>query len=87
MPVDEQTTEALDKIFNAWLAANKIISHNGKLYQSDDQGQILYDAKNNPITVIPEQFKLLIVDPIKGIDAYATQQGIHIHPVIRDYPK
>jgi len=85
--IDEQTTDALDKIFNAWLAFHSILSHDGKLYQSDSKGQIMRDANGNLLTVNPEQFKLLMQHPEDGLQAYAAKQGIRLKPKMRDFPQ
>ncbi len=84
--IDQETTDALDKVFNAWLALNSILSHEGKLYKSDPTGQIIRDANGSLLTVNPEQFKLLMQDPVIGLQAYAAKQGLHLKPTLQDFP-
>lgn len=84
---NEQTTDALDKIFNAWLAFHNIISQDGRLYKSDSQGEPLHDGHGGIIFVKPEEFKLLMLDTEQGLQAYAAKQGIRLNPKLRDFPE
>lgn len=84
--LDPKTVEALDKLFNAWLALNGIISKGGALYQADPKGQILLNRQGQQIKADPQQFKTLINDPINGFQAFVAKKGIHIKTVQRDFP-
>lgn len=84
---NEQTTDALDKIFNAWLAFHNIISQDGRLYKSDSTGKPLRDGQGAIIFVKPEEFKFLMLDNEQGLQAYAAKQGIHLKPKLRDFPQ
>ena len=83
---DESTTDALDKVFNAWLAFHNILSQDGKLFKADNKGQILRDSNGNLLTIKPEQFKMIMLNPSEGLQAFAAKQGIRIKPQLRDYP-
>lgn len=85
--IDDQTTDALDKIFNAWLAFHSILSQDGKLYKSDSKGQIMRNAQGALLSINPQEFKLLMLDPEQGLQAYAAKQGIHLKPQLRDFPQ
>ncbi|RUR12449.1 hypothetical protein [Legionella sp. km772] len=85
--IDDKTTDALDKIFNAWLAFHNILSQDGRLYKSDSKGQIMRNAQGGSITINAQEFKLLMLDPEKGLQAYAAKQGIRLKPQLRDFPQ
>lgn len=84
---DAKTQEALDKLFNAWLALNDILSSGGYLYKADKTGKILHGADGKPVTVNAHQFNLLMSDPINGFPAFAAQKGLRVKTVQRDFPK
>ena len=84
---DDQTTDALDKIFNAWLASHHILSQDGRLYKSDSKGQVMRDAQGVLLSINPAEFKLLMFDAEKGLQAYAAQQGIRLKPQLRAFPQ
>lgn len=84
---DEQTINALDKIFNGWLASQGMLSKGGALYFADSLGEMALDAQGKPRSANSEQFKLLLLDPEKGLQAYAAKQGIRLKPDLQDYPE
>jgi hypothetical protein len=84
--LDPQTIDALDKLFNAWLALNGIISKGGALYKADPKGQILLNPQGQSMKADPQQFKTLINDPTHGFQAFVAKKGIHIKTVQRDFP-
>lgn len=84
---DEQTINALDKIFNAWLASHGMLTKGGTLYFADSLGEIALDTQGTPRSANSEQFKLLLLDPEKGLRAYAARQGIRLKPDLQDFPE
>ena len=84
--LDPKTIDALDKLFNAWLALNGIVSKGGALYKADTKGAILLNPQKQPIKVDPQLFKTLMDDPTQGFEAFVAKKGIHIKTVQRDFP-
>lgn len=76
--LDEQTVAALDKLFNAWLALNGLVSKGGVLYLADNFGNILCDEQKRQKKADPQQFRALIADPDKGFQAYTAKKGMNI---------
>ncbi len=72
---DPVIVDALDKIFNAWLAKNNVISKDSSLYKVDINGKILKDA-NGQVKADVEQVKKLMNDPEKGLANYAESKGL-----------
>jgi hypothetical protein len=79
--------EALDNLFNAWLVLHGMLSQDGVLYKADEAGEILFDAKQNPLTVNDEEFRRLMADPEHGFKAYAAGKGVRITPVEQQFPE
>lgn len=85
--LDPKKIDALDKLFNAWLALNGVISKGGALYKADNTGQILQTPHGQPIKVDPIQFKTLINDPVHGFQAFVAKKGIKITTVQQTFPQ
>jgi hypothetical protein len=84
--VDPKIVDALDKLFNSWLAKNNIISRDGHLYYSDERGNILNDTDNSPLKVDPDKFRELMADPHQGYQAYLSSKGVRIKIAMHDFP-
>lgn len=85
--LDSKATNALDKLFNAWLALNDIVSKGGSLYQADNKGHILADAQGKEKLVDPVSFKSLIDDPARGFKFYADKKGVPMDTEKKEFPK
>lgn len=85
--VDEKTTDALDNIFNAWLASHGMLSQDGILYLADKQGRVLRDNQDAPQIIDSDQLKFLLVDPERGLQAYAAKHGLQLKPNLVDFPE
>lgn len=63
-PLDEETLAVIDKLFNAWLAQDELVSKGGVIYEGTTEGDPKTDAQGNPIRAnatelrqkIPEEF-------------------------------
>jgi hypothetical protein len=86
-PLDQETIDALDKLFNAWLVIHGMLSKGGTLYQTDKTGKILADAKGTLRTVDAQQFKSLMANPEQGFQSYVAAKGINLTTIQRDYPE
>lgn len=84
--LDPKTLESTDKLFNAFLAENNIVSQGSVLYQSTDHGQIKLDAAGNKARVDAQKFKDLISDPDKGFQKYMAKKGISLISQEQQYP-
>jgi hypothetical protein len=85
--LDSKTVDALDKLFNAWLALNGIISQGGALYKADAKGTILLNSQQQRIKVDPQQFKILMNDSTHGFQAFVAKKGIHVKTIQREFPE
>lgn len=70
---DPVILEMLDKLFNAWLAENNIVSKASALYEANAKGEITHDA-NGEVKVNSEHIKQLMNDPEKGLVKYAQEK-------------
>ena len=52
--------DAIDTLFNAWLAENNMISKGGVIYAGTAQGDILEDKKGNPVAVPAEKLRAML---------------------------
>lgn len=84
--LDPEMTAALDKLFNAWLALNGLLSKGGVLYRADDQGEILLASDGRQVIVDPNFFEALINDPEKGYQAFAAKKGVRIQLAYQPFP-
>jgi len=71
-PLDEHSEEAMDKSFNAWLAANHLYSKSGIIYESTPDGHIKMEG-DNAVKVNADDFRKLIKDPKKGFEQYMSR--------------
>ena len=85
--LDPKTVEALDGLFNAWLALNGMISKGGALYQVDSKGDVLLDSKGAAVKVDPRRFNALIQDPVHGFNVFVAKKGLKINLIHREFPK
>ncbi len=75
-PVSHEMAEELDRIFNAWLAENAIITQDSTLYQATERGDISW-AQGKPVTVSAETITQLINDKReKGLQAFLERKGL-----------
>jgi hypothetical protein len=72
-PMDEESVQNMDKLFNAWLAENNKISKGSTLYESDERGQILRNAQGENIKADSQEIKQMIVDESKGFSQFLRQ--------------
>ncbi len=84
--LDEKTKQALDTLFQAWLALNGIVNKKGILYRADNQGAILCNDKETPLRIAPDFFNRLMSDPLQGFEAFVAKRGIHVKANQRAFP-
>lgn len=78
-----ENVDAADKLFNAWLAENNLLSRDSALYQCDANGESLVDNAGNPVRANPDKVKELINDPTNGFQSYLQRKGIQV--VLQDH--
>lgn len=84
--MDPETVVALDKLFNAWLAQQNLVTKNSTIYEVNDQGEIKTDAKGNARKANPERVKALIADRQQGLVSYLAKKGITMVAQQHPYP-
>ncbi|WP_133128650.1 hypothetical protein [Legionella nagasakiensis] len=73
--LDAETVEALDKLFNAWLVENNMMSKGGVIYEMDEKGNVKKDTAGNPVKADAEKLKELIQDTHRGFEAYVHNKN------------
>ena len=90
-PLDPALLDSCDKLFNAWLAENNLLSKQGDIYEITDDGKIRLDENGLPVKADPAKFKQLFTDPAKGFQAYLAKKSIQLtiqeHPYPEEKPK
>jgi hypothetical protein len=84
--LDPEVVALLDKLFNAWLAENNIVSKDGVLYQSEANGDIKTDSRGKPLIANHDHVKSLLMDSKKGLIQYFQSKGIEMEIKQHPYP-
>ena len=58
--LEDDELEAMDTLFNAWLAENKMISQGGVIYAGTAKGEIERDKKGHSIIAPAEKLRTLL---------------------------
>jgi hypothetical protein len=58
--LEDDELNAIDTLFNAWLAENNMISKGGVIYAGTAKGDILEDKKGNPVAVPAEKLRAML---------------------------
>lgn len=74
---DPVVVDALDKIFNAWLAQHNVVSSSSVLYEANALGEIKRDASGD-VHADVEKIKSLMSDPDKGLTKFSADKGLEI---------
>lgn len=80
-PLEEGTVDALDRLFNAWLAnEHRVVTKDGYFYQNNPGG--------NQIKLTVEEVEALMADSAKEFKEYLKQSGVQTELVSRqrEYP-
>lgn len=89
-PLDTQTVDSLDKLFNGWLATMKFKDNNGRIYNliSKDgaiykatKAEIWQDDQGNLIKVEPDDFRSALDLKEDGLEAFVRKRNKHINSV------
>ncbi len=80
--VDSDTSINLDKLFNAWLAENQIVSQDSMLYASNQEGELLTSST----TDLRQKLLQIIDDKKKGFQAFLQEKGMQLVLVRHPFP-
>ena len=84
--LSDQSLESMDKLFNAWLAENNVVSQDSIFYESNKNGEIIKDEDGRNMIANPDQIKDLVSDPEKGFQKYLDLKGINLTTQQHEYP-
>lgn len=86
--MDAIQVEAMDKLFNSWLADKNIISQDSMLYEVDEQGEIKLDDRGEKVKPDPQELKALMNDSDKGFASYLKSKDKDVAITIQqhEYP-
>lgn len=82
-PLNPKLQEALDKLFNAWLAKDNIVTKNSTLYECNSDGTIKKDANGHEVRANTEKIK----EKIEGLIAFIRDKGVQTTVNFREYPQ
>lgn len=77
--------QAMDTLFNAWLAENDMLSKGGVIYQATAHGDIAQDKKGNALIVPAEKLRTLLDKTTEFADFVqknnkGVQVAVRVHP-------
>lgn len=73
--LDEKGTDAMDKLFNAWLTENHMISKGGVIYEGTKNGEVKQDNDGNPVRANPDLLREKVGDDKHGFEQYVSKNG------------
>ncbi|AHE65947.1 hypothetical protein [Legionella oakridgensis] len=76
--LDAATVDALDKLFNAWLVENNMMSKGGVIYEMDEKGSIKKDSAGNPVKADADKLRELISNSAHGFEAYVHNKNAEV---------
>lgn len=74
-PLDDDAQEAINMVFNAWLAESHLISNPPMIYVGTADGKIQEDKKGNPVVVQGEKLRSMLDDPKSGFAAFVQERN------------
>ncbi len=84
--LSKETVDALDKLFNAWLAENYMISKGGVIYEGTKDGRIKQDEKGEKVRANPETLRNKISNKDAGFAHYVQKHNKSIHITVQEQP-
>lgn len=86
-PLDSELLNCCDKLFNAWLAENGMLSKQGQIYEITDDGEIKQDKNGEPITADPGQVRALLKEQnAESFEAFLNRMKIKLTTEEHSYP-
>ncbi len=77
---------AMDKLFNAWLADNNMLSKGGVIFEGTKDGQIKQDGQGNPVKADAENLREKIVNKEDGFEPYVQKHSKSTQITIQQQP-
>lgn len=85
--VSPESTDALDTLFNHWLAEQGYISKESRIFEMDENGKIKLDEDGKPIAANKEDIEQKLTDPRVGFETYMKDKGARLTVYERPYEK
>lgn len=82
--VTGEVLNAMDTLFNAWLAQSNMVSKDGFIYQGTGDGNIKLDQQGNPMVVPAETLKKMLSGD--GFPAYVKKHNPGVELVMKEHP-
>lgn len=82
---DRGTIEAVDNLFNTWLADDQLISDDSVIYESDGNGNILTDEDGNKVRADGGELRELM-NGDNGFEAYMQDKGLDVTTRQQTFP-
>lgn len=89
-PLDEQVVAGMDKLFNAWLANQGMISLDGVIYEYEmneksKEIQPRHDEQGNPVRAQADKLRSMITDPENGFKHYVQEKNAAVQIIAQDH--
>ena len=90
-PLEGEELEAMDRLFNAWLAQpeNKMLMQDGVIYRGTDEGEVLQDTSEDTVKARANKIRELLKDPVRGFERYVElkKPGAQVRIVQHEAPQ
>jgi len=85
-PLDGERVAAMDLLFNAWLAEQKMISKGGVIYEGTTSGQIKQDENGAPVRANAKTLRDIIASNESGFAKFAQKNNKAVQLLIQQQP-
>ena len=85
-PLDKETQDALDTLFNIWLAEHAMMSKDGVIYAATKDGHIKQDKKGQWVRANPDVLRRSICSQQDGFAQYVQKKNPSIRIILRENP-
>lgn len=73
-----KTINNFDAMAKSWMAKQNIFYQDGKLFAANNKGEMKKNAKGEPVTFLPEDFRKVLRDPVEGMMAFMKKLGVNM---------
>ena len=74
-PLDDDAQEAINMVFNAWLAESHLINNPPMICVGTADGKLQEDKKGNPVAVQGGKLRAMLDDPKSGFAAFVQERN------------
>jgi hypothetical protein len=85
-PLDKETQDALDTLFNVWLAEHGMMTKDGVIYAATKDGHIKQDKTGQWVRVNPDVLRRSIRSQQDGFAQYVQKHAPSIRITLRENP-